>query len=199
MWKDAPDGVFPDPQSINMAAPNMIAYQRYNALVMLMAGMKAGELSQGAPIGGKAAGMIYPAAAPDRRSQYKPPAFGAPGIEKLPERPLGLMFVPEQWLAGGQHPTLEDILTNRVKGRLYDAYRQSWVASPEPAYVAAGNAPLRASVAELQAIVEAPRETVDVKGRAVPTVASGLVDAERPGPPSRGGFEPPKPIPTCVT
>src|SRR5262249_28099533 len=59
------------------------------------------------------------------------------------------------------------------------AYRQSWVASPEPDYVAAGNAPLRASVADLQTIVNAPRATVDVKGRAVPTVPSGLVDAER--------------------
>jgi len=37
MWKDDPQGVFPDPQSIGMATPNMIAYQRYNALMMLMA------------------------------------------------------------------------------------------------------------------------------------------------------------------
>src|SRR6266852_613928 len=37
MWKDDPQGVFPDPQSIGMASPNMIAYQRYNALMMLMA------------------------------------------------------------------------------------------------------------------------------------------------------------------
>ena len=67
----------------------------------------------------------------------------------------------------------------RVNGRLYDAYRQSWVASPEPSYVGAGNAPLRASVNDLQAVLDAPRETVDVKGRAVPTVASGLTEAER--------------------
>src|SRR5256712_4130495 len=199
MWKDDPQGGFPDPQSIGMASPNMIAYQRYNALMMLMAGMKNGELSQGAPIGGMAAVMIYPSSDPYGRSKYNPLALRAMVIDKLRECLLGLMFVPEQSLAGGQHPTLEDILTNRVKGRLYDAYRQSWVASPEPAYVAAGNAPLRASLAGPQAIVEAPRETVDVRGRAVPTVASGLVDAERPGPPSRGGFEPPKPIPTCVT
>jgi malate synthase len=66
-----------------------------------------------------------------------------------------------------------------VKGRLYDAYRQSWVASPEPAYVAAGNAPLRAPVTRLQAILDAPRETVDVNGKPVPAVASGLIDAER--------------------
>ena len=39
MWKDDPQGVYPDPQTIGMASPNMIAYQRYNALVMLMAGM----------------------------------------------------------------------------------------------------------------------------------------------------------------
>ncbi|MFZ0795894.1 MAG: malate synthase, partial [Candidatus Korobacteraceae bacterium] len=32
MWKDDPNGVFPDPQSIGMATPNMIAYQRFNAL-----------------------------------------------------------------------------------------------------------------------------------------------------------------------
>ena len=32
MWKDDPHGVFPDPQTIGMASPNMIAYQRYNAL-----------------------------------------------------------------------------------------------------------------------------------------------------------------------
>ena len=36
MWKDDPQGVFPDPQSITMASPNMIAYQKYNGLVMLM-------------------------------------------------------------------------------------------------------------------------------------------------------------------
>jgi malate synthase len=178
MWKDDPGGAYPDPQSINMAAPNMIAYQKYNALVMLMAGMKRGELSHGAPIGGMAAVMIYPAADPYGRSRYNPLALRAMVIDKLRERLLGLMFVPDGSNAGDQ-VTLEDIVTGRVKGRLYDAYRQSWVASPEPSYVAAGNAPLRASVQELQAVLDAPRETVDVKGKAVPTVASGLTEAER--------------------
>jgi len=185
MWKDDPEGVYPDPQSINMAAPNMIAYQRYNALVMLMAGMKRGELSHGAPIGGMAAIMIYPPTDPYGRSRYNPLALRAMVIDKLRERLLGLMFVPDEPLIGGQpglnnveRPTLEDILMRRVNGRLYDAYRQSWVASPEPSYVGAGNAPLRASVNDLQAVLDAPRETVDVKGRAVPTVASGLTEAE---------------------
>jgi malate synthase len=179
MWKDAPQGVFPDPQSIGMASPNMIAYQRYNALMMLMAGMKAGELSQGAPIGGMAAVMIYQQADPYGRSKYNPLALRAMVIDKVRERLLGLMFVPEEPLPADRQPTLQDILAGRVKGRLYDAYRQSWVASPEPAYVAAGNAPLRAPLAQLQAILEAPREMVDVKGKLVPTVASGLSDDER--------------------
>ena len=176
MWKDDPEGVFPDPQSIGMASPNMIAYQRFNALMMLMAGMKNGELNNGAPIGGMAAVMIYPPTDPYGRSRYNPLALRAIAIDKLRERLLGLMFMPADPLPAGQQPgiTLDEILAGRVKGRLYDAYRQSWVASPEPAYVAAGNAPLQVPVAELQAILDAPREELDVKGKPVPTVASGL-------------------------
>ncbi len=190
MWKDDPHGVFPDPQTIGMASPNMIAYQRYNALMMLMAGMKNSELSQGAPIGGMAAVMIYQPADLYGRSRYNPLALRAMVIDKLRERLLGLMFVPEGPLPADQQPTLEDILAGRVKGRLYDAYRQSWVASPEPAYVAAGNAPLRTPLAQLQAIIDAPRETVDVKGKPVPTVASGLIDTERLLLQSRGLLNP---------
>jgi malate synthase len=186
MWKDDPQGVFPDPQSITMAAPNMIAYQKYNALVMLMAGMKNGELSQGAPIGGMAAVMIYQPSDVYGRSKYNPLALRAMVIDKLRERLLGLMFVPDAALPGDARPTLEEILSGRVKGHLYDGYRQSWVASPEPAYVAAGNAPLRVSVNELQKILDARAETVDVAGKAVPTVASGLVDGERQLLQSRG-------------
>ncbi len=190
MWKDDPQGVFPDPQLIGMASPNMIAYQRYNALMMLMAGMKNGELSQGAPIGGMAAVMIYQPTDPYGRSRYNPLALRAMVIDKLRERLLGLMFIPEKPLPAGQQPTLDDILAGRVKGRLYDSYRQSWVASPEPAYVAAGNAPLQAPVAQLQAILDAPQETVDVNGKRLPTVASGLVDAERLLLQSRGLLNP---------
>jgi len=179
MWKDDPHGIFPDPQTIGMAAPNMIAYQRYNALMMLMAGMKEGELTQGAPIGGMAAVMIYQPNDPYGRSRYNPLALRAMVVDKLRERLLGLIFVPESLLAAGQQPGLEDILAGRVKGKLYDTYRQSWVASPEPAYVAAGNTPLQVPAAQLQAIIDAPQKTVDVNGKAVPTVASGLTEAER--------------------
>ena len=186
MWKDDPNGVFPDPQTIGMASPNMIAYQRYNALTMLMAGMKHGELTQGAPIGGMAAVMIYQPSDAYGRSRYNPVAMRAIVVDKLRERLLGLMFVPDEPIPAGRQITLDDILAGRVKGRLYDAYRQSWVASPEPAYVAAGNGPLRVPLAELQAVLDAPRETVDANGKAVPTVASGLVDSERALLESRG-------------
>ena len=179
MWKDDPNGVFPDPQTIGMASANMIAYQRYNALMMLMAGMKHGELTQGAPIGGMAAVMMYQPSDIYGRSRYNPVAMRAIVVDKLRERLLGLMFVPDSPTAASLQVTLDDILTGRVQGRLYDAYRQSWVASPEPTYVAAGNRPLQAPLAELQAMLDAPRETVDANGNAVPTVASGLAESEQ--------------------
>jgi malate synthase len=186
MWKDDPNGVFPDPQTIGMASPNMIAYQRYNALVMLMAGMKNGDLTQGAPIGGMAAVMIYQSSDAYGRARYNPVAMRAIVVDKLRERLLGQMFMPAEPITAGRQVTLDDILAGRIKGRLYDAYRQSWVASPETAYVAAGNGPLRAPLAELQAMLDAPRETVDANGKAVPTVASGLVESERTLLESRG-------------
>jgi malate synthase len=81
---------------------------------------------------------------------------------------------------------LEEILAGKVKGRLYDTYRQSWVASPDPSYVAAGNAPLQSPATQLQAILDAPLQEVEVKGKPIPTVASGLVEAERALLESRG-------------
>jgi malate synthase len=190
MWKDDPNAIFPDPQSVGMAAPNMIAYQRYNALTMLMAGVKHGDLTQGAPIGGMAAVMMYQPSDAYGRARYNPVAMRAVVVDKLRERLLGLMFVPDEPIAVDKQLTLDDVLAGRAKGNLYDAYRQSWVASPEPAYVAAGNGPLRVPLAELQALLDAPRETVDANGNAVPTVASGLVDSERALLESRGLLNP---------
>jgi malate synthase len=179
MWKDDPRGVFPDPQTVGMATPGMIAYQRFNALVMLMAGMKDGKLETAAPIGGMAAVMIYQAGDPYGRARANPLALRAMVIDKLRERLLGLCFVPAGPLAAGARPTLDDVLSGRVEGRLHDAYRQSWVASPEPEYVGAGNAPLQAEASSLQALVSAPVATTAVKGAPVPTVKSGLSEAER--------------------
>ncbi len=116
MWKDDPNGIFPDPQTIGMASPNMIAYQRYNALMMLMAGMKHGELTQGGPIGGMAAVMIYQTSDAYGRSRYNPVAMRAIVVDKLRERLLGLMFVPDEPIPTGRQITLDDILAGRVKG-----------------------------------------------------------------------------------
>jgi len=185
MWKDDPKGAFPDPQSVGMATPTMIAYQRYNALTMLLAGTKDGALTQASPIGGMAAVMIYQPGDPYGRSRYNPLALRAMVIDKLRERLLGLVFVPDG-PAPARAPTLDDVLAGRVKGRLFDEYRQSWVASPEPEYVAAGNGPLQAPLSALQSMVDAPLQTADVNGKPVPTVASGLSDAERKLLQSRG-------------
>jgi malate synthase len=186
MWKDDPKGIFPDPQSVGMATPNMIAYQRYNALLMTMAGMKDGALTHASPIGGMAAVMIYQKGDPYGRARYNPLAIRAMVVDKARERLLGLTFVPDAPLPAGARPTLAEILDGSVKGRLYDAYRQSWVASPEAEYVAAGNAPLQAKLPDLQAFVDRPLETVEVAGRPVPTPGSGLSAAERELLQSRG-------------
>ncbi len=179
MFKDDPKGVFPDPQSVGMATPGMIAYQRYNALLMLMAGMKDGELTNASPIGGMAAVMIYQPGDPYGRHRNNALALRAVAMDKLRERLLGLMFVPEGKLPEGARPTLDEILAGKVKGKLHDAYRQSWVASPEREYVAAGNGPLQLGIEALQAAIDAPVQTNDESGKPVPTVASGLTDGER--------------------
>lgn len=186
MWKDDPKAIFPDPQAVGMATPNMIAYQRYDALLMLMAGMKDGEMSNAGPIGGMAAVMIYQSGDPYGRSRYNPLALRAMVADKVRERLLGLMFLPDAQSAAGAQPTLEEILSGKVKGKLYDAFRQSWVASPETEYVAAGNGPLQAQLSQLQAMIDAPLQTTDVAGKPVLTVKSGLSDAERALLQSRG-------------
>jgi len=120
MWKDDPEGRLPDRRSINMAAPNMnFAYQRYNALVMLMAGMKAGELSHARRLAGwrrfhDLSGVRIPYG---RFEIQSPLALRAMVIDKLRERLLGLIFASRAaagWRSNA--PTLEDILTNRVEG-----------------------------------------------------------------------------------
>jgi|GEM_PF-5947592 len=177
MWKD--EGVFPDPQGVGMASPNLVAYQRYNALLNLMAGMKNGDQTNGAPIGGMAAVMLYPTTDPYQRYKNNPKALRLMKIDKLRERLIGLILVPEENLGEGVQPALEDILSGKVKGRIYDTYRQSWVATTDKDYVAAGNSPLRTALAELQALLDAPEEWVTIDGKKVPTVASGLTAAER--------------------
>jgi malate synthase len=147
-----------------------------------------------------AAVMIYQKGDPYGRSRYNPLALRAMVVDKLRERLLGLTFVPAATLPAGVRPTLADVLAGKEKGTLHDAYRQSWVASPETEYVAAGNGPLQASLSELQALCDRPLETTDVAGRAVPTAASGLSAAERELLQSRGVLDAAGRItPTVVT
>ncbi|MHC1726862.1 MAG: hypothetical protein AB9866_12795 [Syntrophobacteraceae bacterium] len=120
MWKDDPLGVFPDPQAVGMASPNMIAYQRYNALMMLMSGMKDNELSTSPPIGGMAAVMIYQSSDVYGRSRSNPVAMRAIVIDKLRERILGLIFMPDRAFLSGQQPTLEEILNGNFAAAIDD-------------------------------------------------------------------------------
>jgi len=175
MWKD--EKVFPDPQTITMTSPNMMVYQRYNALMMLMAGICDGKLN-GAPVGGMAAVMLYPKTDPYKRYRYNYKALRDIKLDKLRERLIGLIFLLEDEKAK-KDITLEDILNNKVKGKLYDVFRQSWVATKEESYVKAGNEPLRVSLEDLQALIDKKVELVEVDGKLLPTVDSGLTDDEK--------------------
>ena len=181
MWKD--ERALPDPQNgarMGMTSPHMMAYQRYNALLNLMAGMEEHRLTHGAPIGGMAAVMQYADSDPYGRNRHNPVTLRAIKIDKLRERLIGLVFVPGATPAPGRRFTLGEILHGDVQGRLYDTYRQSWVASPDATYVAAGNAPLRAPIEELQGMIDATEEWEETAGRPVaPKVRSGLSPIER--------------------
>lgn len=176
IWKD--EAVLPDPQTITMTSPNMMVYQRYNTLMMLMAGMSEQGLNA-APVGGMAAVMMYPQTDPYGRFKYNLKALRDIKLDKLRERLIGLIFVPEEPIPLNSKITLEDILAGRIKGKLYDTLRQSWVATKEEDYVAAGTEPLRADLKELQAIIDAEVEMVMVDGKHLATVRSGLTPEEK--------------------
>ena len=180
MWKN--ERILSDPQNnsrMGMVSPHMMAYQRYNALLNVMAGIKDGELKNGAPIGGMAAVMLYQKSDAYGRHRHNAVTLRAMKLDKLRERLIGLIFVPEEDVSG-KKVTLDDIIKGTVKGKLYDAYRQSWVASPDEQYVAAGNGPLRADILELQKILDAPVIWEEQNGEKVaPKVESGLTEDEK--------------------
>lgn len=174
MWKD--EAVYPDPQNITMTHPVMMAYQKWNALMCLMAGLdREGRLNAG-PVGGMAAVMLYRADDPYQRHRFNQRALRAIWLDKLRERLIGLIFVTEEPV---KKVTLREVLEGKVKGRLFDLFRQSWVATPEELYVKAGNEPLRASLEELQQMINRPVKFVEVDGVKIPIVDSGLTEQER--------------------
>lgn len=174
MWKD--EAVYPDPQNITMTHPVMMAYQKWNALMCLMAGLdREGNLRAG-PVGGMAAVMLYRTDDPYQRHRFNARALRAIWLDKLRERLIGLIFLTDE---KKQKITLGDILAGRAKGRLFDLFRQSWVATPEESYVKAGNEPLRASLEELQRLINRPVKYVEVDGAKIPAVDSGLTEQEK--------------------
>jgi len=86
-------------------------------------------LVSGFPIGGMSAVMKNPKAPPEVNEK----AVRSVWFDKLRERLTGLL---------------------RIEGKLYDAYRQSWVATTDEEYVRAGAEPLQAEVASLQDLVD---------------------------------------------
>jgi len=174
MRKD--EAVYPDPQNITMTHPIMMAYQKYNALMCLMAGLGRDGRLNAAPVGGMAAVMLYRPDDPYQRHRYNARALRAIWLDKLRERLIGLIFVTEEPV---KKVTLREILEGKVRGKLYDLSRQSWVATPEEAYVRAGNEPLRAGLEELEKLINRPVKYVEVDGVKIPAVDSGLTEQER--------------------
>jgi malate synthase len=89
------------------------------------------------PIGGMAAQMQNP-----RAPENDPKALRDIWIDKLRERLTGLF---------------------RIDGKVYDTYRQSWVATVQKEYVGAGKEPLVTDLAHLQAVVD--KATQDERDR----------------------------------
>ena len=129
MHKDNPNAVFADPHTISMVAPPLHAYTRRDAIMCLLASLNdQGEMTNGMPLGGMAAGMKSGDAVADQK------ALKQVKFDKLRERLTGLLV---------------------LNGRLYDTYRQSWVATTDPDYVASGAAPLLAKdIPALQIMVD---------------------------------------------
>ncbi len=114
-------------------------------------------LAGGFPIGGMAAQMQNP-----RAPELDGKALHDIWFDKLRERLAGLFS---------------------IEGQLHDTYRQSWVATVAPAYVAAGREPLVAPFDKLQSIVDTAtpqeRESAEVSGPAE--------GGSRRSPPAHGG------------
>ena len=115
--------------------PNTITMTEPSMSYYTMRNALIALLAGGMPIGGMAAQMQNP-----RAPEHDAKALRDIWFDKLRERLTGLF---------------------RINGTLHDTYRQSWVATIAPAYVAAGREPLVADFAALQGVVDklGPEET----------------------------------------
>jgi malate synthase len=155
MCKDQRDAqghpiVLPDPHTVTMTAPFLVAYTRRNALLTLLASLDGrGEPTQGMPIGGMAAVMklplrdVRPSDPEEQRRETQ--AYNARATE-INRRALNAMWFDK----------LRERLTGllEIEGRAFDTYRQSWVATTDREYVEAGAEPLQAPVDALQKLVD---------------------------------------------
>ena len=108
--------------------PNTITMTEPSMTYYTMRNALLALLAGGMPIGGMAAQMQNP-----RAPENDVKALRDIWLDKLRERLTGLI---------------------QINGTLHDAYRQSWVATIAPEYVAAGREPLVAETADLQKIVD---------------------------------------------
>ncbi len=116
-----------DPQMV-IPDPNTVTMTEPSLTYYTMRNALLALLAGGMPIGGMAAQMQNPGAPENDAKALRDIWF-----DKLRERLTGLL---------------------KIDGKLYDTYRQSWVATIAPAYVEAGKEPLVTEVDNLQAVVD---------------------------------------------
>ena len=117
--------------------PNTVTMTEPSLTYYTMRNALLATLAGGMPIGGMAAQMQNP-----RAPELDPKALRDIWFDKLRERLTGLL---------------------RIDGRLYDTYRQSWVATVQRDYVDAGREPLVTDIDGLQAVVD--KLTADERAR----------------------------------
>jgi malate synthase len=108
--------------------PNTVTMTEPSLTYYTMRNALLAALGGGMPIGGMAAQMQNP-----RAPENDAKALRDIWFDKLRERLTGLL---------------------QINGKLYDSYRQSWVATVAPEYVTAGREPLVAEIGELPKILE---------------------------------------------
>jgi malate synthase len=108
--------------------PNTVTMTEPSLTYYTMRNALLALLADGMPIGGMAAQMQNP-----RAPENDVKALRDIWFDKLRERLTGLI---------------------KINGKLYDTYRQSWVATITPSYVDAGREPLVTEVGNLQTVVD---------------------------------------------
>jgi malate synthase len=116
-----------DPEMV-IPDPNTVTMTEPSLTYYTMRNALLALLARGMPIGGMAAQMQNPGAPENDAKALRDIWF-----DKLRERLTGLFH---------------------INGKLYDTYRQSWVATVAPAYVDAGREPLVTEVGDLQPVVD---------------------------------------------